>query len=233
MLPAAVLVDMDGLLVETESLWFRAEGEVVGELGGLWGSEQSEAMIGGPIERAVAAMIEAAGGDHDATAVTAALLRQMEHLLRTEPIHWQPGARELLLALRARGVPCALVSASWRSLVDAVLAAVLHEVGDDVFTTTIAGDDLPRTKPHPDPYVEAARRLGVPPPRCVVLEDSPTGAQAGLSAGALVVAVPSRTTIPPQPGLRLVGSLREVTPDLLGEWSRTWTGSTQASGTGR
>jgi HAD superfamily hydrolase (TIGR01509 family) len=221
-LPAAALVDMDGLLVETESLWFRAEGVVVTELGGLWGSEHSAAMIGGPLERAVACMIEVAGGDHDADAVAQRLLARMEQLLRTEPIHWQPGARELLTSLRAAGVPCALVSASWRSLVDAVLAAVLHEVGEDVFTTTVAGDDLPRTKPHPDPYLEAARRLGVPPARCVVLEDSPTGAAAGLAAGALVVAVPSHADIPVQPGLHRVGSLRDVTPELLGEWSHAW-----------
>lgn len=221
-LPGAVLFDMDGLLVETESLWFRAEGEVVADLGGFWDADHAAAMVGGPIERAVACMIDVAGGRHDVDVVTERLLARMEHLVRTESIHWQPGARELLVSLRAERVPCALVSASWRSLMEAVLEAVLHDVHDDVFATTVAGDELPRTKPHPDPYLEAARRLGVAPQHCVVLEDSPTGSQAGLAAGAFVVAVPSHAEIPAQDGLHPVTSLRELTPAVLGEWSQAW-----------
>lgn len=221
-LPAAALFDMDGLLVETESLWFRAESEVVEQLGGWWGKDAAAQMIGGPIERAVQCMIEHAGGGHDELMVQQMLLTGMGDLLRSEPIHWQPGARDLLLALQGAGVPCALVSASWRSLVDAVLGAVLHELGHDVFTTTVAGDDLPRTKPYPDPYLEAARRLGVPARECVVLEDSLTGARAGAAAGAYVVVVPSVAAVPAGPGVRVVGSLRELTPELLGTWSRQW-----------
>lgn len=220
--PAAVLFDMDGLLVETESLWFRAESEVVADLGGVWDADHATAMVGGPIQRAVAAMIEAAGRPHDHEQVTTALIARMGQLIREEPVHWQPGARELLLSLRDHAVPCALVSASWRSLMDDVLAAVLHDVRDAVFATTVAGDELPRTKPHPDPYLEAARRLGVAPARCIVLEDSPTGSQAGLAAGAFVVAVPNHAPIPAREGLRPVTSLRELTPALLGEWSHAW-----------
>lgn len=221
-LPGAVLFDMDGLLVETESLWFRAESEVVADLGGLWDGEHAAAMVGGPIERAVAAMIDVAGGAHDVDEVMGALVARMGQLIRNEPIHWQPGARELLVSLRSERVPCALVSASWRSLMEAVLDAVLHDVHDEVFATTVAGDELLRTKPYPDPYLEAARRLGVPPQRCVVLEDSATGSQAGLAAGAFVVAVPSRAAIPAREGLRPMRSLRELTPALLGEWSCAW-----------
>jgi HAD superfamily hydrolase (TIGR01509 family) len=221
-LPAAVLFDMDGLLVETESLWFRAEAGLVAELGGTWSDDDSLAMVGGPLERAVRAMIEVAGGDHDEVLVRDLLLVRMEKLLRTEPVHWQPGARELLLSLRAAGVPCALVSASWRSLVEAVLDAVLHEVGPDALQTTVAGDDLPRTKPHPDPYLEAARRLGVPIGACVVLEDSVTGTEAGAAAGALVVAVPAQASVEEREGVRVVGSLLELSPELLGRWSRSW-----------
>jgi len=222
LLPSAVLFDMDGLLVETEHLWYDAELEVIEELGGAWGPEQQAALVGGPLEKAVHALIDASGGDHDHDMVMALLLATMENQLRTQPVHWRPGAERLLAALEDVGVPCALVSASWRSLVDAVHDAVLHEVGHDVFATTVAGDEVERTKPFPDPYLLAAARIGVPPAQCVVLEDSHTGSRAGLASGAFVVAVPSLVDIDPEPGLHVVRSLEELTPDLLGQWSHRW-----------
>jgi HAD superfamily hydrolase (TIGR01509 family) len=222
LLPAAVLFDMDGLLVETEHLWYDAELEVIGELGGSWGPEHQEALVGGPLEKAVDMLIRQSGGKHDHDEVMNLLLTTMERQLRTKPVHWRPGAQELVLALEAAGVPCALVSASWRNLVDAVHDAVLHELGHDVFATTVAGDEGERTKPFPDPYLLAAARIGVPIEHCVVLEDSHTGSRAGLAAGAYVVAVPSLVDIEPEPGLRVVRSLVEVTPGRLGEWSHAW-----------
>ncbi|CAB4849757.1 unannotated protein [freshwater metagenome] len=221
-LPAAVLFDMDGLLVQTEQVWHEAEGIVVASLGAEWGPEHQGALVGGPIEYAVAYMVDHAGGGHDHDEVRTLLVDTVERLLLAEPVHWCPGARELLLALEAAGVPCALVSASWRNLVDAVSAAVLHEVGHGMFATTIAGDEVERTKPFPDPYLLAAERIGVAPEHCVVLEDSHTGARAGMAAGALVVAVPSLRSIEPAPGLLVVGSLLELSPEILGEWSHQW-----------
>jgi HAD superfamily hydrolase (TIGR01509 family) len=221
-LPGAVLFDMDGLLVETESLWYAAELEVIAELGGTWGPEHQESLVGGPLEKAVDLLILHSGGSHDHDAVMTLLVSRMEAQLRTKPVHWRPGAQQLLLALERLGVPCALVSASWRVLVDAVHDAVLHEVGHDLFATTVAGDEAARTKPFPDPYLLAAERIGVPVERCVVLEDSYTGSTAGMAAGAYVVAVPSLVDIEPEPGLRVVRSLEEVTPALLGQWSHAW-----------
>ena len=221
-LPAAVLIDMDGLLVETEHLWYDAELEVMDELGGYWGHEHQEALVGGPLEKAVDLLIEQSGTTQDHAAVMNLLLARMERQLRTNPVNWRPGARELLLALEAVGVPCALVSASWRVLGEAVHDAVLHEVGHDLFATTVAGDEGERTKPFPDPYLLAASRIGVPPGQCVVLEDSHTGSRAGLASGALVVAVPSLVDIAPETGLRVVRSLEELSPQLLGAWSHAW-----------
>ena len=116
----------------------------------------------------------------------------------------------------------ALVSASWRSLISAVHDSVLHELGHEVFVTTVAGDEVERTKPFPDPYLLAAQRIGVDARHCVVLEDSHTGSQAGVASGALVVAVPSFVAIEPKDGLRVVSSLEELTPELLGAWSYEW-----------
>jgi HAD superfamily hydrolase (TIGR01509 family) len=221
-LPAAVLFDMDGLLVETEELWYAAETHVMTELGADWGPEHQATLVGGPLEFAVSYMVEHAGGGHDHDDVMNHLLTTMESLLRSEPVHWRPGAKELLLALEEAEVPRALVSASWRTLVDAVSDAVLHEVGHGAFTTTVAGDEGERTKPFPDPYLLAAARIGVPPEQCVVLEDSHTGVRAGIASGALVVAVPSLVDIEPADGLRVVASLADVTPELLGAWSYEW-----------
>jgi HAD superfamily hydrolase (TIGR01509 family) len=192
------------------------------ELGADWGPEHQAGLIGGPLEHAVSYMVEHAGNVHDHDVVLRLLLDRMEHLLRTEPVHWRPGAKSLLLQLEAVGVPCALVSASWRNLVDAVVDAVLHEVGHGAFATTVAGDEGERTKPFPDPYLLAAARIGVRPQDCVVLEDSHTGSTAGVASGALVVAVPSFVDIHPAEGLRVVGSLEQLTPALLGEWSHQW-----------
>ena len=222
LVPAAVLFDMDGLLVETEHLWYQAELEVMAELGGDWTPADQEVLVGGPLERAVDMMIERAGGTHDYDAVMELLLTAMERRLRTEPVHWRPGAAELLKALEDAEVPMALVSASYRNLVDAVHDAVLHELGHELFAVTVAGDDLERTKPHPDPYLHAAAVIGAEPVRCVVLEDSHTGSRAGLASGALVVVVPSLVPVEPEEGLRVVPSLTELTPELLGTWSQAW-----------
>lgn len=221
-LPAAVLFDMDGLLVETEHLWYRAELAVIAEIGGEWTPQHQEELVGGPLERAVELLVESSGGDHDHDAVMTLLLDSMVHLLRTEPVHWRPGATELLTSLETAGVPRALVSASWRNVVDAVHDAVLHELGHELFDVTVAGDDLERTKPFPDPYLHAAAALGVDPRHCVVLEDSHTGSTAGRASGALVVAVPSLVPIDPAEGMHVVASLTELTPALLGTWSYAW-----------
>jgi HAD superfamily hydrolase (TIGR01509 family) len=185
---AAVLWDMDGLLVDSEPLWTVAEQELADRLGGTFTPELKALIVGTRLDVAVPLFLTHLGHPASPEAVQEAaawLLARVVELF-AQPIDLQPGAVALLAELDAAGVPQALVSSSYRVLVDAVLA---HGVGP--FALTVAGDEVGRGKPHPEPYLTAAARLGVDPRRCVVLEDSPAGVASGEAAGCAVVAVPS------------------------------------------
>ncbi len=212
----AVLFDMDGLFVDTEHAWFDTERRVMAVLGGDWGEDDAAAMVGGPLRRVAHFMIERAGRG-DPAEVEALIVSTMAELLSAGADH-RPGADALLDDLVAADIPCALVSSSPRILVDAVLASV----GGDRFEFTIAGDEVERTKPAPDPYLEAMRRLGAAPNRCIVLEDSPTGAAAGVAAGCLVVGVPFAAALKAQHSVLLAASLLDLSAlglrSMLADW---------------
>jgi HAD superfamily hydrolase (TIGR01509 family) len=202
----AVLFDMDGLLVDTEHAWGLAEREVMAWLGHpVWTDQDAAAMVGGPLSRVAEVMVQRSASSKDPDEVERHLVQTMAGLLGSGAEH-RPGAPELLEDLAAARVPCALVSSSPRLLVD----AVLRDVGGEHFRTTIAGDEVPRTKPFPDPYLLACERLGVDPGRVIVLEDSPVGVAAAEAAGCLVVAVPFVVPIVPAPRRHVVSSLRDL-----------------------
>ncbi|WP_207945100.1 HAD family hydrolase [Actinomadura rubrisoli] len=206
----AVLFDMDGLLIESESGWLEVESEVMAWLGGTWTPENQEKLVGGSLYVAVDYMLELTGSPAARDEVAARLLDGMfERLSTCVPL--MPGAKDLLAELRGAGVTTALVSSSHRRLIEPVLDAV----GREHFALSVAGDEVARTKPDPEPYLTAAARLGVDPGRCVVLEDSPNGVAAAEAAGCVTVAVPGVLPIPPAPGRTVVASLREVTLERL------------------
>ena len=210
-LPAAVLFDMDGLLVATEHVWFEVESSLVRELGGEWGPADQEHLVGGPLERTVAHMAATVPTPVDADVLRDRLLDGMVARLRHGPVDWMPGARRLLGEVAAAGVRTALVSSSRRPVVDAVLAAI----GDELFHVTVSGDDVDRTKPHPDPYLRAAALLDVDPAWCVALEDSATGATSARAAGCLTVVVPSIAAVPDGVAHHRADSLEDVALDGL------------------
>ena len=205
----AVLFDMDGLLVDSEPLWFEVERAVMARLGGQWGEADQEALIGGSLDRTVSWLLAKAAVPASRDDVARWLVAEMAALIGARGLPLQPGAGPLLAVLHAAGVPCALVTASSRAIMEAVLKATALS-----FSVTVCGEDVRRGKPDPEPYLLAADRLGVPPAGCVVLEDSPTGIAAARAAGCPVIAVPS-VPVPPGPGLVTVGSLEEVGFDLL------------------
>ncbi|RLL65925.1 HAD family phosphatase [Streptomyces sp. Z26] len=206
----AVLLDMDGTLVDTEGFWWDAEVEVFAELGHRLEDEWRHVVVGGPMSRSAGFLIGATSAEITLDELT--VLLNAAFVARIERgVELMPGARRLLTELAAHGVPTALVSASHRTVID----RMLRSLGPEHFAYTVAGDELARTKPHPDPYLTAAARLGADPTRCAVLEDTATGVASGEAAGCRVVAVPSVAPIEPGPGRTVVRSLEEVDLEFL------------------
>ncbi|GGS69263.1 HAD family hydrolase [Streptomyces violaceus] len=201
----AVLLDMDGTLVDTEGFWWDVEAEVFASLGHTLDESWRHVVVGGPMTRSAGFLIEATGADITLDELTVLLNDGFEERIdRALPL--MPGAGRLLAELYEYEIPTALVSASHRRIIDRVLTLL----GAHHFRLTVAGDEVPRTKPHPDPYLAAARGLGADPARCAVIEDTATGVAAAEAAGCHVVAVPSVAPITPALRRTVVTSLEEV-----------------------
>lgn len=200
----AVMFDMDGLLVDSEPLWFEAEAAIMARMGSPWGPADQQHLIGGSLARSTAYMQAKAAQSVPQEVIGQWLVQGMADLVRERGVQVMPGALELLAEIAAAGLPHALVT----SAEPAIMAAALDSIGVR-FPVTVCAADVARGKPDPEPYLQAAARLGVPPARSVALEDSPTGITSAHAAGCTVVAVPS---VPPPPGLaRLtVPSLRMI-----------------------
>lgn len=155
----AVLLDMDGTLVDTEGFWWDVEAEVFARLGHTLDDSWRHVVVGGPMTRSAGFLIEATGADITLAELTVLLNQGFEDRIdRALPI--MPGAARLLAELAAHEIPTALVSASHRRIIDRVLTSL----GPQHFALTVAGDEVGRTKPHPDPYLFAAAGLGAEPP---------------------------------------------------------------------
>ncbi|WP_405857692.1 HAD family phosphatase [Streptomyces sp. NBC_01515] len=201
----AVLLDMDGTLVDTEGFWWEVEVEVFAALGHNLDDSWRHVVVGGPMTRSAGFLIEATGADITLAELSVLLNAGFEDRIgRSLPL--MPGAARLLAELAEYEIPTALVSASHRRIIDRVLTAL----GPQHFALTVAGDEVARTKPYPDPYLLAAAGLGVDPARCAVVEDTATGVAAAEAAGCLVVAVPSVAPIAPADRRTVVTSLEVV-----------------------
>ncbi len=206
----AFLFDMDGLLVDTEPLWLETETEVMARLGAPWTAEDQKALLGGSMAGAVTFMLARATRSATPRQVEAWLLGGMLRRAAEGRVVTRPGARELLSCVAAAGLPYALVTSSQRAFAEAVLDGTGFS-----FPVVVTGDDVTAVKPDPEPYLLAARLLGVDPARCVALEDSPAGVASASAAGCAVVAVPTIAPVEPTPGCVIVGSLTELSPVTL------------------
>jgi HAD superfamily hydrolase (TIGR01509 family) len=205
---AAVLFDMDGTLVDSEKLWDVALKELAVEYGGVLSEAARFTMIGSDAATSMRILHADLGQEwRDVAASAAWVERRMVELFRTGLV-WRPGAMALVEAVRAAGVPTALVTSTVRALVD----VALDTLGRDNFDVVVCGDEVRAPKPDPEPYRTAARLLGVPIERCVAIEDSPAGVASALAAGAAVLGVPGDVPLDPADGVHLLDSL--TTADL-------------------
>ncbi|MGN6200082.1 HAD family hydrolase [Humibacter sp.] len=189
--PAAVLFDMDGTLVDTEPYWMQAETELVTEHGGTWTHDDALVLVGSGLWES-AKVFQQHGVDLDADTIVVALTRRVQEQLESQGVPWRPGAKELLLDIRERGVKTALVTMSIRDMAEQIVA----QIPFPAFDVLVTGDEVARPKPYADPYLDAARELGVLPQDCVAIEDSMNGLASAVAAGTIAIGVPHMIPLP-------------------------------------
>ena len=183
-LPAAVLWDMDGTIIDTEPIWQQSQVELTGRHGAEWTREDGLSLVGSGLERS-GEILRDRGVDMEVEEIVQWMTDYVMERLQAGELPWRPGARELLEELHDRGIPTALVTMSRRKM--ALVAA--DALGASGFRVVVAGDDVERPKPYPDAYLSAAAQLGVDPTACVAIEDSATGVASAVASGAVTVAV--------------------------------------------
>lgn len=208
-LPAAVLWDMDGTLVDTEPFWFEAEAALVARFGGTWTHEQARSLVGSGLQDG-ARVLQQHGVALPLGEIVAWQTDQVTARLE-HGVPWRPGALALLAALRETAVRTALVTMSVRRMAEAVAGAVPF----GAFDVIVAGDDVTHPKPHPEAYLRAAELLGVPIGSCVAIEDSPPGLASAVASGAAVVGVPHMVGLPEGDRWRLWPTLEGRGPEDL------------------
>lgn len=205
-----VLFDFDGTLVDTEPAWIAEEFALVESFGARWSQHDALELVGNDLLASGRYIVTRTGIPLTPAQVVERLVDGVaRHLATTVP--WRPGARELLAALRAEGVPCGLVTMSYARLVTPVLTALPSSTFDAIVT----GETVARGKPDPEPYLAGARLLGLDPHACVAVEDSNTGVASALAAGCRTLAVQNHVEVADRPGLHRASSLADLDPDAL------------------
>jgi HAD superfamily hydrolase (TIGR01509 family) len=205
-----ILFDMDGTLVDSEKVWSVGLDQLAEHLGGRLSDAARRAMVGTSMSQSMRILHDDLGVDADESESVRYLEKRVSALF-ADGLIWRPGAPELLAAVRAAGIPTALVTATRRHLVEVALITI----GPHNFDAVVAGDDLDETKPHPAPYRTAAELLGADARRCVAVEDSPNGITSALAAGCVVVGVPCEVGLDHLENVHLVDSLADLSVDSL------------------
>ena len=213
-MPAAIIFDLDGVLLDSEQRWNEAKEALVREAGGTWLEKAPEVMMGMSSPEWSAYLRDDLGVQRDVDAINDDVVRRM-HESYEDGLPLLPGALETVRALAARW-PLGLASSSNREIIDVFLER--SGVGD-LFGATVSSEQVARGKPAPDVYLETARRLDVDPRACVAIEDSSNGLRAAHAAGMPVIAAPNPHYPPGDDALALaaavVDGVGEVTPELV------------------
>lgn len=208
----AVFFDMDGLMVDSEPEWFKSEVEVTSPFGYTWLEVDQIACLGGPLSKIGHYMFDKCGQQRSPQYFTQTLIdTQVSRMRGNTPT--MPGAIELVRELQSHGIKTALVSASPRNIVD----AVLDNVGHDLFPFSISADDVTNTKPDPEGYLKAAAISGSDITSCLIFEDSLTGMNAAMASGAYLIGVPHLVTIAESERVRVIKSLEQISYSKLKE----------------
>lgn len=201
----AVFFDMDGLMVDSEPEWLQSEIEVTAAFGYSWSEEDQVACLGGPLTKVGQYMFDKCRQKQSPEFFTQTLIdTQVARMRGNTPT--MPGAIELVRELQLHGVKTALVSASPRNIVD----AVLDNLGHDLFPFSISSDDVSVTKPDPECYLKAASMSESEISNCLVLEDSITGMTAATASGAYLIAVPHLVSVAESERIRVIKSLEQL-----------------------
>ena len=182
---------MDGTIIDTEPYWMEAETELITQYGGVWSHEEALTLVGQGLWHS-ARVMQSRGVSLGEGEIIDTLTDIVLDRIRTNGLPWRPGARELLLELRAAGVPTALVTMS----IGVMARFVADTIDFDAFDVVIAGDDVTHSKPHPAAYLRATELLAVKPADCVAIEDSPPGVASAVAAGAATIGVPLHVSLP-------------------------------------
>ena len=210
----AVVFDLDGVLIDSEHVWDEARQELARERGGRWTETASRDMMGMSSLEWSRYMHEVIGVPDPPEKISAEVVRRLERIYRDElPLF--DGAVEAVERLASRW-PLGLASSSNRELIDLVLELSGLE---RFFHATVSSEEVPRGKPAPDVYLEAARRLGVSSDRCVAIEDSENGIRSAKGAGMRVLAIPNPRYPPNDEALaaadEMLSSLAELSPEVV------------------
>ncbi len=211
---AAVVFDIDGVLIDSEQAWADAREELAREAGGRWKPGTQERMMGMSSLEWSRFMHDEVGVPMEPAEISTAVVERLERRYR-ERLPLLPGAREAVERLAERW-PVAVASSSNRPLIDLVLdLSGLAEF----FRVAVSSEEVPHGKPAPDVYLEAARRLGADPEACAAIEDSTNGILAAANAGLTVIAIP-RPDYPPAGeaigrAAKVLDSLGELTPRVV------------------
>jgi HAD superfamily hydrolase (TIGR01509 family) len=208
---AAVIFDLDGVLVDSESVWNAARREVGLRHGGRWPPEAQRTMMGMSSTEWSTYMHDELGVRLAPQEISDQVVARLEELYR-EHLPLLPGAREAVIAC-ARVWALGLASSANRPIIDLFLE--LAGLADR-FAATVSSEEVPQGKPAPDVYLETARRLGAAAPECVAVEDSSNGLRSAAAAGMTVIAVPNREFPPSDDALArahdVLDSLTQLTP---------------------
>jgi HAD superfamily hydrolase (TIGR01509 family) len=205
----AVVLDLDGVLLQSEEVWDAVRERYVREAGGRYDDEVQRAMMGMSAPEWSRYLHEEAGVWEDPEDINREVVERMLQAYRRE-LPLLPGAVEAVRRT-AESFPLGLASSSNRE----VFAAVLDLAGiADCFSATVSSEEVPRGKPAPDVYLEAARRLGVASEQCAAVEDSHAGIRSAKSAGMRVVAIPNASYPPDDEAFELADAVVQSLDDL-------------------